>query len=192
MTEHDAAEPDQQLTTAMLKAYANPLRRAIMRELSVRPHARLVDLSKLLDEPANKLAFHLKQLAAAGLIEEAPEFARDNRDRVWRVRVRHWRVGNAPEDIDEAIAFVRTDEAEHAALSARAFSALASRFVDGQRERRAGFIRGTVRLTEAQFNELFEKIYNEIDALEKRQQEADVPPEARAWELHFLAANDTA
>lgn len=85
---------------------------------------------------------------------------------------------------DEAIAYVRTDEAEHAAL--------ASRFVDKDRERRAGFIRGTVRLTEAEFNELFDKIYNEIDALETRQTAQDVAPEARTWELQFIAANDSA
>lgn len=101
-------------------------------------------------------------------------------------------MGNTPEDIDEAIAYVRTDEAAHAALSARAFAALASRFFDKDRERRAGFIRGTVRLTEAEFNELFDKIYNEIDALEKRQTAQDVAPEARTWELYFIAANDSA
>jgi hypothetical protein len=35
--------------------------------------------------PANQASFHLRQLAKYGLVEEAPELARDGRDRVWRV-----------------------------------------------------------------------------------------------------------
>lgn len=34
--------------------------------------------------PANQVSFHLRTLAKYGLIEEAPEEARDRRDRVWR------------------------------------------------------------------------------------------------------------
>lgn len=75
-------------TTRMLKAMAHPLRRRILRELArlgVRG-GRAADLAVALDEPANSLSFHLRTLADADLIREAPALARDRRDRVW-VRV---------------------------------------------------------------------------------------------------------
>ena len=46
---------------------------------------RAADLARELGIPANQASFHLRQLAKYGLVEEAPEAARDKRDRVWRV-----------------------------------------------------------------------------------------------------------
>lgn len=70
---------------AMLRAFAHPMRQRIIRELSVRNHARAADLAQWLGEPANSLSFHLRTLAKAGLIRELPEKARDKRDRVWEL-----------------------------------------------------------------------------------------------------------
>lgn len=69
--------------STMLRAFAHPLRQRIMWELAVRTHARAADLARYLDEPANSVSFHLRTLAKAGLVIEAPEHARDGRDRVW-------------------------------------------------------------------------------------------------------------
>lgn len=70
---------------AMLRAFAHPTRQRILRELSIRTHARAADLANWLGEPANALSFHLRTLAKAGLIRELPEKARDKRDRVWEL-----------------------------------------------------------------------------------------------------------
>jgi DNA-binding transcriptional ArsR family regulator len=67
-----------------LRALAHPLRQRILFELTTRGHARAADLAQALGEPANSVSFHLRVLARAGLIAEAPEHARDKRDRVWR------------------------------------------------------------------------------------------------------------
>jgi DNA-binding transcriptional ArsR family regulator len=75
-----------------LKAIAHPLRQRIVLELAVQEHARAADLAKALDEPANSVSFHLRVLAKAGLIEEAPELARDKRDRVWRRVIQQFTV----------------------------------------------------------------------------------------------------
>ena len=75
-----------------LKAVAHPLRQRIVLELAVQEHARAADLAKALGEPANSVSFHLRVLAKAGLIEEAPEFARDKRDRVWRRVIQQFTV----------------------------------------------------------------------------------------------------
>lgn len=69
---------------ATLRAMAHPIRQEILSALAVREYARAADLAKLLGEPANSISFHLRTLAKAGLIVEAPEQARDRRDRVWR------------------------------------------------------------------------------------------------------------
>lgn len=72
------------MTSPMLKAMANPLRRRIAAELAAVESARATDLADRLGVAANSLSFHLRVLAEAGIIEEAPELARDRRDRVWR------------------------------------------------------------------------------------------------------------
>lgn len=79
-------EPSFQVTDpAMLRALAHPFRQRIIWELSVRKYGRAADLAALMGEPANSISYHLRALAKAGMVEEAPEFARDTRDRVWRM-----------------------------------------------------------------------------------------------------------
>ncbi len=73
-----AREPEQ------LKALAHPMRQRLLFELVARDHARAADLAQATGEPANSVSFHLRTLARAGLIVEAPDLARDRRDRVWR------------------------------------------------------------------------------------------------------------
>ena len=69
---------------AALRAIAHPLRQRILMELAVLGHARAADLALATGEPANSVSFHLRVLARAGMIVEAPEHARDRRDRVWK------------------------------------------------------------------------------------------------------------
>lgn len=68
---------------ATLRALAHPLRQRILMELSVRRALRAADLAEIVGEPANAVSYHLRSLAKAGLLVEAPELARDSRDRVW-------------------------------------------------------------------------------------------------------------
>ena len=81
-----SAEPSCHVTDpTVLRALAHPIRQRIIWELSVREHARAADLAAVLGEPANSVSYHLRELAKAEMIEEAPEHARDSRDRVWRI-----------------------------------------------------------------------------------------------------------
>lgn len=75
-----------------LRAMAHPLRQRILIELNVREHARAADLARTLDVPANSISFHLRVLAKHHFIEEAPELARDKRDRVWKPVVERFQV----------------------------------------------------------------------------------------------------
>ena len=85
------------MSTEVLKALANPLRRQVWNEVTRARYARAADLAQRLDQPANTLSFHLRVLAQAGLIEEAPEKARDKRDRVWKPTSGAMSLGS-PED----------------------------------------------------------------------------------------------
>ncbi|CAM3703182.1 helix-turn-helix domain-containing protein [Nocardioides zeicaulis] len=68
----------------VLRAIAHPVRTRILDELSATGPVRAADVARDLGIPANQASFHLRQLAKYGLVEEAPEEARDKRDRVWR------------------------------------------------------------------------------------------------------------
>ena len=70
---------------AMLRALAHPFRQRILWELSARKYGRATDLAGVMNAPANALSYHLRELAKVGLVEAAPEYARDTRDRVWRL-----------------------------------------------------------------------------------------------------------
>ncbi|GAB3776429.1 DNA-binding transcriptional ArsR family regulator [Nocardioides ginsengisegetis] len=68
----------------LLRAIAHPVRTQILGEIAAGGPTRAADLARVLDIPANQASFHLRQLAKYGLVEEAPEEARDKRDRVWK------------------------------------------------------------------------------------------------------------
>jgi len=61
------------------------MRSRILEEMSAGGPMRAADVAERLEIPANQASFHLRQLAKYGLVVEAPELARDGRDRVWRV-----------------------------------------------------------------------------------------------------------
>ncbi|HEX7717617.1 MAG TPA: helix-turn-helix domain-containing protein [Marmoricola sp.] len=82
MAEKHGAETVQD--PRILRAIAHPMRQRVLGELSAAGHLRAADVAELLGIPANQASFHLRQLAKYGLVEPAPELARDGRDRVWR------------------------------------------------------------------------------------------------------------
>lgn len=65
-------------------AITHPLRMRLLGELARRGTARVKDLADLLDEPANSVSFHLRQLARYELIEPDPDHTGDRRERWWR------------------------------------------------------------------------------------------------------------
>ena len=69
----------------ILRAIAHPTRNRILGEIAAAGPLRAADVARLLDMPANQASFHLRQLAKYGVVEPAPDLARDGRDRVWRL-----------------------------------------------------------------------------------------------------------
>jgi DNA-binding transcriptional ArsR family regulator len=68
----------------VLRAIAHPTRERVLAELYAVGPLRAADVAEAIGIPANQASFHLRQLAKYGLVAEAPELARDGRDRVWR------------------------------------------------------------------------------------------------------------
>ncbi len=80
-------EPDspRQITDSrVLAAYSHPLRRRLLDALSVDDAATASMLAEATGQAVGNVSHHLKVLASAQLIEEAPELARDRRERWWR------------------------------------------------------------------------------------------------------------
>ena len=74
-------------TSMQQVAAANhPLRRRLLEILGVEGPATASRLSAETGQLVGNVSHHLKVLASAGLIEEAPELAKDRRERWWRSR----------------------------------------------------------------------------------------------------------
>jgi DNA-binding transcriptional ArsR family regulator len=112
----------------VLRAIAHPVRNRILGEMSARGHLRAADVAEELGIPANQASFHLRQLAKYGLVEEAPEQARDGRDRVWRLTheagfdVRLAELRTEPGGEAAVGVYRRSALAQHAAALERAFA----------------------------------------------------------------------
>ncbi|MEV7327085.1 metalloregulator ArsR/SmtB family transcription factor [Micromonospora sp. NPDC093244] len=84
----------------VLAAMAHPLRRRLMDVLKVHGPSTVGMLADRTDQAPANVSHHLKVLAAAELVTEAPELARDRRERWWRLVTRGVRWSNSDFDDD--------------------------------------------------------------------------------------------
>ncbi|NJI58488.1 helix-turn-helix transcriptional regulator [Microbacterium oxydans] len=180
------------MTSAMLKAYSHPLRRQMIRLFSRRDFLRAADIAAELGVPANSASFHLRALADAGLIEEAPEQARDRRDRVWTGHKGPLNVGGpdspvADEELGTAVIAALVED--HQDLMRRV-TAWTPEYVAGRTtEVHAAFTQRTIRLTESEFDDAMVKINDVLSAADDAHDSAD--PDGRYWQVDVIAADDT-
>lgn len=82
----EPADAVQTVTDAKaLSAMANPFRSRMLDALSVDGPSTASALAKRTGQAVGSVSHHLKVLAEAGLVVEAPELARDRRERWWRL-----------------------------------------------------------------------------------------------------------
>jgi DNA-binding transcriptional ArsR family regulator len=80
--DHDSV---RQITDSrVLAAMAHPLRRRLLSLLKLDGPSTASVLAERTGQAVGNISHHLRALAAAGLIEEVPELARDRRERWWR------------------------------------------------------------------------------------------------------------
>lgn len=97
---------------AVMRALAHPARLTIMEYLgSISAEATATECAEVVGLSPSATSYHLRALAKAGLIEDAPSRG-DARERVWRSRARHYSM-ESPPDADQ-----QTRAAEDALLDA--------------------------------------------------------------------------
>ncbi|MFC6020181.1 ArsR/SmtB family transcription factor [Plantactinospora solaniradicis] len=69
----------------VLAAMSHPLRRRLMDVLKVHGPSTVSMLAERTEQAVANVSHHLKVLAASELVQEAPELARDRRERWWRL-----------------------------------------------------------------------------------------------------------
>ncbi|GAB2513316.1 ArsR/SmtB family transcription factor [Paramicrobacterium agarici] len=180
------------MTDAMLKAWTHPLRRRIIRVLARRVHARAADLAQELDVAPNSVSFHLRTLADAGLIEEAPERARDRRDRVWTPVKGSWTVGTPEHPVaDEVLAgtLMQNMVEDHYDLVRRSSSTWMD-FVAGHD---SGAHSNFMHMNVPMDRDTAEEFFRTISAMAADAAERFHPddPDVHVWEIDVIAADDT-
>ncbi|OJF14948.1 ArsR/SmtB family transcription factor [Couchioplanes caeruleus] len=84
----------------VLAAMAHPLRRRLMDVLKVHGPSTATSLAATTGQAIGNVSHHLRVLGDCGLLEEAPELARDRRERWWRLVSRgiQWSSGDFRDD----------------------------------------------------------------------------------------------
>ena len=117
----DDARPTLRLTDPRaMRALAHPLRLRLLGELRLRGAQSVGMLSQVVDEAPASVSYHLGTLASYGFVEEAPELARDRRERWWRAA--HARTSWEPVDV--------LDDPERRAASDAFRRAILHRYLD--------------------------------------------------------------
>lgn len=167
-----------------LRAIAHPVRLRILDELDARGAMRAADIAQALDIPANQASFHLRQLAKYSFVVEAPEAARDGRDRVWRAQADDVRFeGRALRDVPGARAALKVVK-QYWAERVRAMIDR-TLWADGQEGEVYSDNLSSLRLTHEQARELIDELGEVIKQWTERGQAA-TEADARTYDLAFL------
>ncbi|MFE2099497.1 ArsR/SmtB family transcription factor [Streptomyces sp. NPDC059468] len=177
MTEHEERK-QRRLDPRSLRGLAHPLRMQLLDTLRQRGPATASQLADRLGESSGATSYHLRQLAAHGFVEDAPEHGK-GRERWWRA-------------VDQGIVF-DTDEFEGAGPEVRGLAEVFLHEVAGTHARElatwlntrdrwsADWSRGsdmsdaTLRLTPELAAELVAKMHALIDDYRSRAPGSDAP-----------------
>jgi DNA-binding transcriptional ArsR family regulator len=172
----------------VLAAMAHPLRRRLMDVLTVDGPATVSTLAERTDQAVGNISHHMKVLAAAELVVQAPELANDRRERWWRTvpgSVRWSRKDYA----DDPAATIVAETAEslnldHQIAMLRAWTA--SRENYGEQWEEAAFSSDSwLRLSPAELAEFSE----ELIALMVRWARREIPDDGQQREPVFVFAH---
>lgn len=179
-----SAPPSPHASQDMLRAMAHPLRLQIMQKVSRLGTARAADIAADMGIPANSVSYHLRILHRGGVIEEAPEKARDRRDRVWRLTDRASAAGrdgdlNDPATGDGGAAALAVSFAALEGMRAAWAREVSRAREDGPVEPGVGRMSTTtLRLSTEQaqqLNDRIDQLLHEYDALNHDEQGVAIP-----------------
>jgi DNA-binding transcriptional ArsR family regulator len=180
---------DRRITDSkVLAAMAHPLRRRLLDVLKVHGPATVSALAEHTDQAVGNVSHHMKVLAGAKLVEQAPELANDLRERWWRLRVGS--ISWSPMDFDGDPAAAAVEQAATSLNLDRQAS-----IVRAWLAKREGYDAGWVEAyfaTESWLhlsaNELAE-LSAEVQALLNRWSEREPPDDGQLREPVFIFAH---
>ncbi|WP_086854008.1 ArsR/SmtB family transcription factor [Amycolatopsis kentuckyensis] len=156
----------------VLAAMSHPLRRRLMELLHLDGPATASVLAAKSGQAVGNISHHMKVLAAARLVEEAPELARDQRERWWKrtSKTLRWASSDFPDDpVAEAAEVLTLD---HQTAIARQWIATRENYPEEWRG--APFSMDTwLRLSTAELDELNERIFLLISEFDNRTKPGD-------------------
>jgi DNA-binding transcriptional ArsR family regulator len=156
----------------VLAAVSHPLRRRLMELLHLDGPATASILAAKTGQAVGNISHHMKVLAAAKLVEVAPELARDQRERWWKrsVKTIRWASADFPDDpVAEAAEVLTLD---HQTAVAREW--LATRDTYPPEWRGVAFSTDTwMRLSAAELDELNERVLLLLAEFENRTEPGD-------------------
>jgi len=162
----------------VLAAMSHPLRRRLLNLLNLDGPATASMLAEKTGQAVGNISHHLKVLAAGTLIEEAPELARDQRERWWRRRSKgiKWEAEDFPGDPIADAAEIMSLDYE----TAIARNWLAERETYPENWRSVWFTMDSwMRLSAAEIDELKDRILEVIRGFDDRARAADDGVERR-------------
>ncbi|MEC3981526.1 ArsR/SmtB family transcription factor [Amycolatopsis sp. H20-H5] len=167
----------------VLAAMSHPVRRRLMDVLSVYGPATASALAERTGQAVGNISHHLKVLAASELVEEAPELARDKRERWWR-RPKQGLAWSSTDFEDDPVAEAAESlSLERANRLARAW--FANRLSYPEEWHDVGFDADIwLRLSVSEIDELKDKILDLITPLAHRK----VPDDGQEREPVFFSA----
>jgi DNA-binding transcriptional ArsR family regulator len=156
----------------VLAALSHPLRRRLLELLHLDGPATASMLAAKTGQAVGNISHHMKVLAAAKLVEQAPELARDQRERWWRrsSKTLRWVAADFPDDpVAEAAEVLVLD---HQTAVAREWIARRETYPEAWRS--APFSIDTwIRLSAEELDELNERILLMISEFENRTEPGD-------------------
>lgn len=167
---------------ATLKALSHPARLQML-DLLQGGAATATQCSAVVGLTASSCSWHLRQLAAAGLVEDAGR-GPDGRERLWRASLTAWQVDLDAIDAEPAEAEALDVAVTQALLQAsdatvEAFTVAAAQGAETAAWRRAALVsNSTLVATDAELQELTEKVRDLISPY-TRSRRTDLPPGAR-------------
>jgi DNA-binding transcriptional ArsR family regulator len=154
----------------VLAAMSHSVRRRLLDALTVDGPSTVSMLAERIGEAIGNVSHHMKVLAEAALVEEAPELARDRRERWWRMASQGWRWSTSTFDSDpvaSAVAEAATSlNLEHQISKVRAWNARTGSarpdWVDAAFSTDSWLVLSAAELTElsTQVNDLFTSWYH--------------------------------
>jgi DNA-binding transcriptional ArsR family regulator len=183
-------EPETRVITdsKVLSAMSHPVRRRLLDALTVDGASTVSMLAERTGQAVGNISHHIKVLAAAELVEEAPELARDRREHWWREADARRRWSTTSFDDDPAAAVV-ADAAlslglEHHVEKVRAWNAARENDSGGWTD--AAFSTDTwLRLTPGELAQLSD----ELTALLRRWHDRTTPDDGAERDPVFVFAH---